>query len=197
MTPNERNRFDKRDSLEIGNTAQGRFVEVAIERDWEVTPATKDQDIDEHWDYMIIRNETEEKFRVDIKGLKRAGRWDVDVQEEWVWVESHGVRKNDSGWLFGGRADLFAFERKDDFVIIKKGTLQYLVNLLVDGSKRVRKACEAKYKTYSRQGRSDLLLMIEMKHIAKDCWEIWPKVEQAVSTNSKLPATPRKMEEEI
>ena len=185
MTPNERNKFDKRDSLELGNTAQETFRDIAIQRGWEVIQATEEQDIREHWDFMIIKNSSGEKLYVDIKALKRLSRWDENVQEEWEWIEFHGVRHDDCGWLFGGKADLFAFERKDDFVIIKKDTLQYLANTLVDKSKRVQKASESKYKIYSRQGRHDSISMIEMKHIVRECWEIWPKADRVLETPSK------------
>lgn len=175
MTPNERNQFDNRDSLELGNTAQEIFKNLAIKKGFEVIPSSERQDIDEHWDYLIIKNATSEKINVDIKAMKRIGRWDEKAQEDWVWIEFHGVRPNDPGWLFGSKANLFAFERKDDFVIIKKDALQYLANSLVDKSKKVQKASEAKYRIYSRQGRNDLIAMIEMKYIERDCWEIWPK----------------------
>jgi hypothetical protein len=195
MTPNGRNRFDKRDSLELGNTAQETFKTIAVKKGWEVLPASQEEDITEHWDYMI-RNSGGERFHVDIKALKRLNRWDESVQAEWVWVEFHGVRSDDSGWLFGGKADLFAFERKGDFVIIKKDTLQYLANSLVDKSNRVEKASEAKYKIYSRQGRHDLISMIEMKHIARECWEIWSKVDQVAPINDDLPPSIGKVKEE-
>lgn len=188
MTPNERNQFDNRDSLELGNTAQETFKNIAIQRGWKVIRATGEQDISEHWDCTIIKDSTGEKLHVDIKALKRLSRWDECVQEEWVWIEFHGVRPDDRGWLFGGNADLFAFERKDDFVIIKKDTLQYLVNSLIDKSKRVLKASEAKYKIYSRQGRPDLISMIEMKHVERECWEIWPKMNQMASTSGGISA---------
>ena len=175
MTPNERNRYDGRDSLEIGDTAQEIFKCIAISRGFEVIRSTESQDIDEHWDYLIIKNATGERFCVDIKGLKRISRWDELPQDNWVWIEFHGVRPADKGWLFGGRADLFAFERKGDFVIIAKDALQYLANSLVDKSRRVQNAGGAEYRIYSRQGRYDLISRIEMKHVVKNCWDIWQK----------------------
>ncbi len=190
MTPNERNQFDYRDSFELGNISQETFRDIAIQRGWEVVKATEEQDINEHWDCVIIKNSTGEKLNVDIKALKRLSRWDERVQEEWVWIEFHGVRPEDRGWLFGGEADLFAFERKDDFVIIKKDTLQYLANSLVDKSKPVQKASEAKHRIYSRQGRPDLISMIEMKNIVRDCWEIWPKKNHPASASNGISAQP-------
>ncbi len=179
MTPGRRNQFDNRDSLELGKVAQEIFNHIAVRKGWEVFPATEEQDCHEHWDFLMMRRSTGERFRIDIKALKRFSRWAEDTQDEWVWIEFHGVRPDDEGWLFGGAADLFAFERKDDFVIIKKDTLQYPANSLVDKSKRTADADEAKYKVYSRRGRHDLISMIEMKHIVKDCWERWPKDIQA------------------
>jgi len=174
MTPNERNRFDHRDSLELGNAAQKIFKNIAVKRGWEVFPAVEAQDIDEHWDYSI-KNPAGEEFKVDVKARKRKNRHDKNVQDEWAWIELHGVRKNDLGWLFGGKADLLAFERKDDFVIIKRERLQHLANSLVNKSISVQNPYEAEYKIYSRKDRNDQLAMIEMRHIVRDCWEIWLK----------------------
>ena len=57
-----------------------------------------------------MKNSGGEKYKVDVKARKRIGRWDDEVQDEWILIEFHGVRQNDLVWLVGGQADLLAFE---------------------------------------------------------------------------------------
>lgn len=171
----ERNQFDNRDSLELGNTAQDKFKILAQQRGWQVVDANQDQDINEHWDFLIIKKSNGEEYRVDVKARKRISRWDNSQQDEWIWIEFHGVRENDLGWLYGGRADLFAFEMIDRFVIITKTNLQSIAENKVAKNERVNSAKDAKYKIYSRAGRPDVISLIEMKLIVASAWDIWEK----------------------
>ena len=102
-------------------------------------------------------------------------RWDESAQDEWAWIELHGVRQHDAGWLFGGKAELIAFEKKSSFVLITKSVLQEIVKKHVSQTEKVSSAEQAKYKIYSRSGRPDKLSLVEMKHIETSEWEIWEK----------------------
>lgn len=52
-TINSRNRLDKKDSLEQGNHAEDRFILTAVKDGWKIPSSTKEQNIDEHWDFLI------------------------------------------------------------------------------------------------------------------------------------------------
>jgi hypothetical protein len=173
MALDSRNRFDYKDSLELGTSAQEKFKALAIHRGWRVTAAAREQDIHEHWDFLITKDNGQ--YRVDVKARKRLSRQDDNVQEDWIWLEFHSVRPDDQGWLFGGKADLFAFEKADKFVIITRDGLQEIANTFVAKTERVSSPQEAKYKLYSRQGRADLLSMIEMKLVESRAWDVWEK----------------------
>ena len=99
-SPNRRNQYDRRDALELGDKAQDAFSGLADERGWKLTEATTEQDINEHWDFLMARDIDE--YSVDVKAMKRIGRGDPDVQDQWVWIELHGVRPRDRGWLYDG-----------------------------------------------------------------------------------------------
>jgi hypothetical protein len=86
--------------LEIGESAQFKFKELAEAKGWKVTPANKQQDIHEHWDFFIEKDG--EQSRVDVKAMKRIRRSDPYPQDKLVWIELHGVRDYDEGWLYGG-----------------------------------------------------------------------------------------------
>ena len=53
---NSRNKYDKKDSLLLGNRAEKSFVQLARRLGWRVSPSSKRQNIDEHWDYQIERD---------------------------------------------------------------------------------------------------------------------------------------------
>lgn len=168
-----RNKFDKRDSFELGISAQAQFASIAVKRGWNVVEATKEQDIDEHWDFLLSK--PSKQYKIDVKARKRISRQDETVQDEWLWIELHGVRQNDAGWLFGGNADLIAFETTDSFVIISKTELEEIVRKYVSTKEKAATAEEAKYKIYSRKGRHDIITLVEMRLIQEKAWEIWKK----------------------
>jgi len=97
------------------------------------------------------------------------------VQDEWIWIELHGVREHDRGWLYDGKADLIAFEKKGAFVIVRRDDLTKLVEQLVDMNTTVYLAKDARYKVYSRPGRPDKITMIETEKLAGIRWDEWPK----------------------
>ena len=90
QSTNSRNRFDKKDSLELGERAEGLFVNIARQFGWQVSASSKDENIDEHWDYHIEKEQ--ENFKIEVKSAKRVHRNDNGIQFEYTWVEIHGVR---------------------------------------------------------------------------------------------------------
>lgn len=169
----KRNKYDTRDCLEIGERAEDAFARIARKRGWKVTVASSYANINDHWDLLIEKGT--ERYRVDVKGMKRVSRRDPGVQEKWLWIELHGVREHDRGWLYGGKAELIAFEKETAFSIVMRSDLIKLVEQLVDMNTTVRSAKEARYKVYSRSGRPDKITMIEMERLASIQWDEWPK----------------------
>jgi hypothetical protein len=147
---NKRNKYDKRDCLEIGQEAEAVFAGLAAQKGWRVTAASNYANVNDHWDVLIEKGS--ERYRVDVKGMKRVNRRDSDAQDEWIWIELHGVREHDRGWLYDGKAELVAFE--------KKGSLR-----------------AARYKVYSRPGRLDKITMVEMEKLASIRCDEWPKTQ--------------------
>lgn len=170
MSHNQKNQYDKKDSLEIGNKAESLFVKLAKARDWQVEYATNQQDMNEHWDYQLSKQGT--TYLIDVKARKRINRGDTHVQDDWVWIELHGVRPTDQGWLFGGKADLIAFERAADFIIVKSADLRDLMPKLVEKT-FVKTAQEAKYKLYRREGRRDIITLIKMSDLESIVLSKW------------------------
>ncbi|KXK16051.1 MAG: hypothetical protein UZ14_CFX002000087 [Chloroflexi bacterium OLB14] len=80
FTKNSRNRFDKKDSLEIGRRAEDAFARLAIQHGFKVTPSSEKGNIDDHYDYVIERDGKSHK--VDVKSMKRKSRGDRELQDE-------------------------------------------------------------------------------------------------------------------
>ncbi len=173
-TKNSRNQYDKKDSLELGRNAESRFAEAAKKLGWVISPASEHGNINEHYDYLIKKDGR--TFKVEVKSLKRVSRSDSSAQDQFIWIELHGVRKNDKGWLYG-LADLIAFEMIHSFRIVRRIDLVGLVNNLVDFNTRVSSPKEALYKLYSRQGRPDLLTIIKSDDLVNIQSAEWKKID--------------------
>ncbi|MEZ4883655.1 MAG: hypothetical protein R3E32_02870 [Chitinophagales bacterium] len=169
---NERNQYDKKDSLKIGNQAENSFAAIAEQGGWTVESANRQQNIYEHWDFRISKENS--RYKVDVKARKRISRSDQDLQDEWIWIEIHSVRKNDQGWLFGGESDLIAFEQKDAFWLVLREDLKTLIPQKVEKI-WVEKSWQAQYKLYRRKGRHDILTLIKATDLKEIIWEIWKK----------------------
>jgi hypothetical protein len=174
LSANSRNRFDNKDSLELGEKAEGLFVEVARQAGWLVFPSTKDENIDDHWDFRISKEAGD--FKVEVKSAKRLHRNDSEVQFEYTWVEIHGVRPKDTGWLFG-KADLIAFEKESSFIFVKRLDLLAVVNKKVNLVAKVRDPKDALYKIYTRDGRKDKLTLVRTSDIEEIKFMEWKKIE--------------------
>lgn len=157
-----------------GRQAETNFAEIAREQGWHTTPSSNQQDCNEHWDWLLTKSGFDER-RVDVKAMKSLQRGALP-QEEWHWIELHGVRRDDHGWLYDGKADWIAFEQKDCFLIVNRLDLIDTVERLVPPkSPHVRYAAQARYKLYGRQGRCDIITMIESKHLRELAVHIWDK----------------------
>lgn len=165
-----KNQYDKTgENRDRGEKAENILKKLLEERGWKVEYSSKNEDMDEHWDLKVEKNG--KTYRIDAKAMKKLQRKDNQVQDEWQWIELHGVRKTDKGWLYGGKADLIAFETKHSFLIVKRKDLIKLVAKLVDFNSLVEKSKEAKYKLYQRKNRPDKITLIEtekLKEIAKE-----------------------------
>jgi len=169
-----RNKFDNKDSLEIGTSAEKDFFILAKGLRWSVKRADKNQDMNEHWDFEIEKDN--KRYKVDVKAMKRMRRSDERVQEEWVWIELHGVRLFDDGWIYGSKADLIAFEKKDSFLIVKRSDLIDLIPKLINLQGIVTEVTQAKYRIYQRNGRPDRISLIEISNLEPIKWVEWKKL---------------------
>jgi hypothetical protein len=169
--PNARNKFDKKDSLELGEHAENLFIVLAVRLGWKVSASSSEENINEHWDYLIEKEEA--AFKVEVKSKKRIQRSEDKSQNDFIWVEIRNVR-GETGWLFG-QADLIAFEKEKTFLIVKKPDLLKTVNKKVDLVAKVKNPKDAIYKIYKREGRKDKLTLLPMTDIEEIKFMEWKK----------------------
>jgi hypothetical protein len=168
---NTRNKFDKKDSLELGEKAENLFILLAVRMGWKVSASSNHENIHDHWDYLIERKT--ESYKVEVKSKKRLRRNEDTPQQNFIWVELKNVR-GELGWLFG-KADLIAFEREKNFLIIQKNDLKKMVKEKVDLKSKAKNANDALYKIYQREGRKDKLTLLPIKDIEEIKFMEWAK----------------------
>ena len=149
-----RNYYDKDGKCaEQGTKAEDIFSSLMSTNGFEVTKATLQQQF-KGIDFTIKGS-----FSVDVKAMKRLQR-QGELQDEYVWLEIQNGRGN-KGWLYKD-ADFIAFEREEDFVVIKKCYLHELVDNVCNLEDKVLTPSECLYKSYTRIGRDDILTMVQM-----------------------------------
>lgn len=159
------------ESIKEGNKSENTFSELAKRRGYRILKSSKEQDINEHWDYEITKNDA--TYKVDVKAKKRISRQDKIVQSEEIWIELHSVRANNKGWLYESKANLLAFELEDGFLLVKRENLISLVNNIVNFDEQVSVPKDALYKVYSRPGRVDKITRIRAQDAKKIQFDYW------------------------
>ncbi|MFN8383618.1 MAG: hypothetical protein U0V02_16855 [Anaerolineales bacterium] len=171
QSSDSKTRFIKKESHELGDRAEGLFILLAVKQGWKVSASTREQNIDEHWDYLIEKED--QVFKVEVKAEKRIERSDHDLQSKFIWVELRNVRGK-VGWLFG-KADLIAFEREKTFFFVKRLDLLATVNQKVNLVAKVKSAKDALYKIYTREGRKDKVTLLPSHDVESIQFMEWMK----------------------
>lgn len=111
---------------------------------------------------------------IDVKARKQISRSSKKLQDEFVWLEFTNVQGN-KGWLAGG-SDLIAFEQKELFVMVDRVPLMEWAMDKCDLEDLVETPADALYKGYTRDGRRDLISLVDIESIQKDVTHtIWEK----------------------
>ena len=73
------------------------------------------------------------------------------------------------------KSRIIAFERDNDFVLIKRNYLLGMCQIKCDLSKKVTNSKDALYKGYQREGRKDLISIIKMSDVLEMPHQRWRK----------------------
>lgn len=176
-------KYDHRGCLDSGNNAEASFDNIAKKMGHNIMKATPEQDMVEKWDRLLYKGNVAEvgkMYKVEIKGMKRI-KWFGRIQDKLTWVELHGVGEKDDGWLYGGKADIIAFEKSSKFILVDRTKLIDLVNKLVDFGNAVDDPEEAEYKVYHRETRPfEKSTLVELNKIEEIKFKEWDKVEDNI-----------------
>ena len=169
----QKNKYDKTgECLQTGLGAEQLFDQIAESKSLEIKNAKRRENMQKHIDKYVTDDVG--TWSVDIKARKKTSRSNSQAQDDWIWIEFQNVR-GDVGWLYG-EADRIAFETQDNFIIVDRSSLIDYVENAVDMGKSVKYSSQAQYRTYRRAGRNDLLTMVELSEIKKNCKHfVWEK----------------------
>ena len=139
-----------------GQEVETSFGDILDRRGIKYREATLDEQY-QHFDYVTDRG------TVDVKARKRINRSDNSEQDELVWLEFKNTAGK-KGWLTSD-VDFIAFERAEDFVLVRRQSLYQMAIDKCNLDDRVSRGSEALYKGYQRSGRRDLLSIVKMEDI--------------------------------
>ena len=149
-----------------GQRIEKEFAPLLRQRDPNYRKANREEQF-RHIDYFSNFG------TIDVKAKKKINRADASEEDELVWVEFKNVQGRD-GWL-RGQTDIIAFERNNDFILIKRNYLLGMCQVKCDLSKKVTSSRDALYKGYQREGRKDLISIVKMSDILNMPHQIWKK----------------------
>ena len=158
MSPSEWESF-----IHKGKLVEEAFVKQHLQ---DVVWSTKQQDTQEHWDVEgRLPNMNGDRFKFEIKGMKKINRGDKDVQDKLAWVEGKNVLGK-PGWI-RGLADYVVFERFGSWLIVNRDELfKYTWKKLEDaGFPKGKKP----YHIYDRSffGKKDKMTLVPYDDIEK------------------------------
>lgn len=154
------------ESWNRGQAVESEFAKLMDARSLDYEEADRDGQFN-HIDYYSSFG------TIDVKAKKKLNRGDEKEQDEFVWLEFKNVQGK-PGWLCGN-TDIIAFERNNDFVLVKRKSLLNMTLKKCDISKRVSYSKDALYKGYTRKGRKDLITIVKMSDILEIHHRIWKK----------------------
>lgn len=176
-----------------GEMAELKFRDIIQRGGSNITRSSLHANCFEHWDFNVKDNEgvicsghsrynlrnkgeegegtcmttTPQSWNIDVKSMKRISRKENEVQDNYIWLELHGVRQGDKGWIYGGKADIIAFEVKEGFLLVLRSRLVQYVKNHVDMETHVKTPYEAVGKCYNRKNTADLLTLATKEDIKK------------------------------
>jgi hypothetical protein len=133
-------------SMADGKSGEQRFASILTSPVF----ATKEQDINEHWDVMDADGN-----RYDVKIMKRYRRSDPAPTDRLHYVELRNVLGK-NGWLYG-QADFIVFETRQWWLVVKRNDLVKFIEGAVWGETT---ETPQPYKLYQREGRQDLMTIV-------------------------------------
>jgi len=149
-----------------GQAVEEDFFSLLLQRDPEARRATREEQF-KHIDFVSKHG------TFDVKSMGRVNRSDSSTQGERRWLELNNVSGR-VGWLLAEQLDYLAFEREDDFIVVRREDLRKLAKKLCKCD-IVECPIDALYNLYQRKGRKDMLTVILTDDMLAIDHRIWDK----------------------
>ena len=153
-----------RRSIEEGRSVERVFSEVAARRGINMVKGSRSDDMFRHIDFWGGGE------GYDVKAMKRIRRG-MEQQDVLFYVELTNVNGY-NGWLFG-EATYIAFEMEGCFCIVDRARLTTVVKGVTTLLPLVCKP--TLHRVYSRVGRKDRLVLVDMEDIKRTEPSFWNK----------------------
>ena len=157
-----KNKYDQSGkSFEAGDKAEKLFASALAKAGLSFREASFQEEIS-HIDFFILKDSAP-PVAVDVKARKKIKRSDTETNDNLIWVEFQNVAGR-RGWLYG-KADLIAFEREENFILVNRKLFARLCEKLCDITKLNEDVRMPLYTGYQRAGRKDIVSLIKMTDI--------------------------------
>jgi hypothetical protein len=145
-------------SWTLGEDGQQKYYQSCKAANLNVKKTTKEQDLN-HVDFFV------DGKSVDVKGLK-------DTHKEGkILIEIKNVQGKE-GWCSKNGPEWIAFDFGAFFFHAKNSDLLKLVKSKCNLNEKVSKISEALYKSYTRKNRQDVITIVSLTDVIKEC-EHW------------------------
>lgn len=151
--------------LQKGYTVEKEFGDI-ISKFGEIEYSDTYTDMYKHWDLKLITPKGYITF--DVKGIRKINRNDIDYNENIQWIEFVNVN-GDKGWIYG-EAKYIAFQRKKDYILIKRTDIIDFLNRHSVAMYKQYSQLKEPYKLYRRYNRKDIIMLVYLNDF--DCKKI-------------------------
>ena len=155
-------------SVTMGENAEVAFDKAMAAMGCHVQESSKYENRVQHIDRWMVPEKwvnksgwRKQSVGVEVKGMKRISRRSPNPQSEWLWIEFKNV-VGGAGWLYGD-AMLLATEVEDGFYLLYLKSLRAWAEWKVDRNAKVQYPNQAKYKSYSRKDRDDVMSLVRLQ----------------------------------
>lgn len=157
-----KNKYDQTGSaFAAGDSAETSFEKALKKANLPFRKANFQEEIS-HIDFFVSGLAARD-VAIDVKARKKIKRSDNAVNDELLWVEFQNVAGR-RGWLYG-KAEIIAFERENDFLLVNRKLFARLCEKLCDITRINENVSMPLYTGYQRKGRKDIVSLIKMKDI--------------------------------
>ena len=132
----------------------------------ECSKSTKKEDVYDHIDFWW-NSPKKGIIGIDVKGIKKNNRSDVDVDDTINWLELLNVRGY-PGWVYG-KSTYIAFRTKKNILFVKTKKLQKFVKEKIGNKQVVKVNPKEFYIPYQRVGRQDMIIKVPTSDLESLC----------------------------